>query len=116
MSDINDEQRDALNVHNDARGKKGVQALNWDGNLANDAQGYAQTLADSKELKHSGVNGQGENLFMSSGDASLADAVRAWLGEEANYHGEKIGEGDFMAWGHYSKTLFFSFLPVLLSS
>lgn len=40
---------------------------------------------------------------MSSGDASLEDAVRAWLDEEKNYHGEKIGEGDFMSWGHYSK-------------
>jgi hypothetical protein len=42
---------------------------------------------------------------MSSGDATLSDAVRAWLGEEANYHGEKIGEGDFAAWGHYSESV-----------
>lgn len=39
---------------------------------------------------------------MSSGDASLEDAVRAWLDEEKNYHGEKIGEGDFASFGHYS--------------
>ncbi|KAJ4351756.1 uncharacterized protein N0V89_007099 [Didymosphaeria variabile] len=96
-------QNEALTTHNDARARKGVQPLQWDDNLANDAQNYAQVLADTKDFKHSGVDGQGENLFMSSADASLADAVRAWLGEEANYHGEKIGEGDFGAWGHYSK-------------
>ncbi|KAL5387180.1 hypothetical protein DPSP01_003791 [Paraphaeosphaeria sporulosa] len=105
MSDINDEQREALTAHNDARAQKNVQPLTWDGNLANDAQGYAQVLADTQDFKHSGVQGQGENLFMSSGDASLADAVRAWLGEEANYHGEKIGEGDFAAWGHYTQCM-----------
>lgn len=49
---------------------------------------------------------------MSSGDASLEDAVRAWLDEEKNYHGEKIGEGDFMSWGHYSE--FCSFTPISL--
>lgn len=56
--------------------------------------------------------GQGENLYMSSGDASLEDAVRAWLDEEKNYHGEKIGEGDFASFGHYSTFSFsFSFFP-----
>lgn len=48
---------------------------------------------------------------MSSGDASLEDAVRAWLDEEKNYHGEKIGEGDFMSWGHYSKFQHLIFFP-----
>ncbi|KAK3202730.1 hypothetical protein GRF29_154g553185 [Pseudopithomyces chartarum] len=95
----------ALIAHNDARGQKGVQPLNWDGGLAAEAQDYANTLAASKNLQHSGVQGQGENLFMSSGDASLEDAVRAWLDEEKNYHGEKIGEGDFMSWGHYTQCM-----------
>lgn len=48
----------ALNAHNDARAQKGVQALNWDGNLAADAQNYANTLAASKNLEHSGVQGE----------------------------------------------------------
>ena len=53
----NDEQRAALNTHNDARAQKGVAGLNWDAGLANEAQAYAQQLANSKNLQHSGVQG-----------------------------------------------------------
>lgn len=77
--------------------------LTWDDGLANDAKQYAQHLADTKKFEHSGVNGQGENLFMSSGNASLADATRAWLNEKPNYHGEKIPDGDFGSYGHYTQ-------------
>lgn len=48
----------ALIAHNDARGQKGVQPLNWDGGLAAEAQDYANTLAASKNLQHSGVQGE----------------------------------------------------------
>lgn len=77
--------------------------LTWDDGLTNDAKKYAQYLADNKKFEHSGVNGQGENLFMSSGNASLADATRAWLNEKPNYHGENIPDGDFAKYGHYTQ-------------
>jgi len=58
--------------------------------------------------QHSGVDGQGENLFMSTGDASYEQAVQSWLDEEKDYHGEKIGEGDFSEWGHFSQCVWHS--------
>ncbi|KAI7787541.1 scp-like extracellular protein [Diaporthe eres] len=79
--------------------------LTWDDGLANDAKQYAQHLADTKKFEHSGVNGQGENLFMSSGDASLTDATHAWLNEKPNYHGENIPDGDFGSYGHYTQCI-----------
>lgn len=77
--------------------------LTWDDALTNDAKKYAQYLADNKKFEHSGVQGQGENLFMSSGNASLLDASRAWLAEKPNYHGENIPDGNFGSYGHYTQ-------------
>lgn len=64
MGDISDEQRAALTAHNDARAQKGVPGLAWDAGLAGEAQAYAEQLAGSRELKHSGV--QGESFFLCS--------------------------------------------------
>ncbi|KAK7720935.1 hypothetical protein SLS64_001228 [Diaporthe eres] len=100
------DSQSALNAHNDARRSAPGQQrpdLTWDDGLANDARQYAQHLADTKKFEHSGVNGQGENLFMSSGDASLTDATHAWLNEKPNYHGENIPDGDFGSYGHYTQ-------------
>ncbi|KAI9707114.1 MAG: hypothetical protein M1836_000074 [Candelina mexicana] len=51
---------------------------------------------------------QGENLawFWSSDQHAippLSKGVQDWLNEEAKYHGEKIGEGNFHDWGHYTQ-------------
>lgn len=40
---------------------------------------------------------------MSSGDASLTDAVNAWLDEKPNYNGQKIPDGNFGSYGHYTQ-------------
>jgi hypothetical protein len=40
---------------------------------------------------------------MSTGEASYGQAVQSWLDEEKDYGGEKIGEGDFGKWGHFSE-------------
>lgn len=74
-----------------------------DDGLTNDAKKYVQYLADNKKFEHSGAQGQGENLFMSSGNASLLDGTRAWLAEKSNYHGEKIADGNFGSYGHYTQ-------------
>lgn len=96
----------ALQVHNLARANKGCKALNWSKDLTQDAEDYAKKLASSNKMAHSGVQGQGENLFMSTAeDVKLEDAVNAWLGEEKKYNGEKIGEGKLQDFGHYSESL-----------
>ena len=94
---------DVLEQHNVVRANKGNQALAWDKDLAKDAQAYAQQLAESEKLEHSGTKGQGENLFESSDDASFVDALKHWLDEEKNYNGEQIGESNLQKYGHFSK-------------
>jgi hypothetical protein len=79
--------------------------------LTNDAKKYAQYLADNKKFEHSGAQGQGENLFMSSGNASLLDATRAWLAEKPNYHGENIADGNFGSYGHYTQVCLSTQIP-----
>lgn len=37
--------------------------------------------------------------------ASLNSAAVQWANEKAKYNGEKIGEGDVEAWGHYTQVL-----------
>jgi uncharacterized protein YkwD len=95
----------ALQTHNLARANKSCPSLKWSTQLAREAERYAQELADANEMKHSGIEGQGENLYMSSGNATFEDAIKSWLGEEKKYHGESVGEGNFAEWGHYSKSL-----------
>lgn len=90
-----------MQVHNLARANKRCNKLEWSPELAKEAEKYAQTLAEKEKMEHSGVQGQGENLYMSSGNAELDQAVQAWLEEEKAYGGEKIGEGDFGKWGHF---------------
>ena len=47
--------------------------------------------------------GQGENLFWMSSGGSLADASQGWVNERKDYHGEKVGEGNFAGYGHYTQ-------------
>lgn len=93
----------ALQVHNLARASKMAPKLDWDERLAHDAETYAKTLASTGRLEHSGVEAQGENLYMTTKpDAKFDEAVQSWLNEESKYHGERIGEGELQNFGHFS--------------
>ena len=99
----------ALKIQNDARADKKLAPLNWDDNLSDQATEYAQSLANANNgLQHSsGPHDppQGENLYaQSAGYNPATAAANSWIGESANYHGEKIGEGDFGSYGHYSES------------
>lgn len=96
-----DDGAPAVQVHNLARANKQCTKLEWSSELAKDAEQYAKTLAEKGTMVHSGVQAQGENLYMSSGAAEYDQAVQSWLAEEKEYNGEKIGEGDFGKWGHF---------------
>jgi hypothetical protein len=91
----------ALQAHNLARASKMSTPLEWDDRLVKYAQSHAQKLAETGKLEHSGVEDQGENLYMSDGNADLEDAVQDWLNDEKKYDGEKIGEGDFKDWDNF---------------
>lgn len=81
--------------------------LEWDAHLATLAEQWAKHLAtDNKGLVHStGTErpGQGENLFWMSAGGTLAEASQGWVNEGAAYHGEKVGEGNFESYGHFTQ-------------
>jgi murein DD-endopeptidase MepM/ murein hydrolase activator NlpD len=104
---------EALSVQNQARQEAqnhgnhvSRPGLSWDAGLANAAQAWANHLAQTDSFEHDPNAGAGENIFSGSGfSPSFADACRAWIGEEANYHGEAIGQGNFEEWGHYTQVV-----------
>jgi hypothetical protein len=104
---INSEETAALQAHNTARNEVRTPALTWDTGLAADAKNWANHLADIGALEHSGVSGQGENLYMQGGgDTVLSQAVSSWVSEKQFYHGEVLDENNYLKFGHYSKKLF----------
>jgi uncharacterized protein YkwD len=100
------DQSSALNIHNTARHSKNLKPLKWDQGLSNAATQWAQHLAKEGKFYHSQGSGQGENLFwISSSSNPYHGAAQAWIDERKNYHGEKIPEGNFASYGHYSEFL-----------
>jgi len=49
-SEIDANAEVCISVHNKARGQKGCSALQWDDNLAKDAQAYAEKLAAMNKM------------------------------------------------------------------
>lgn len=66
---------------------------------------YARVLAISDTLEHSGVEGQGENLYASAAESDYVDAVEVWLAEMTKYDGKKLGE-DLRDFGHFSEPIY----------
>lgn len=81
--------------------------LVWDPRLAAAAEEWARHLvARDAGLQHStGTErpNQGENLYWTSAGGTLADGSQSWVNERTAYHGEKIGEGNFESYGHYTQ-------------
>ncbi|KAL8852000.1 MAG: hypothetical protein Q9221_003105 [Calogaya cf. arnoldii] len=108
-------EKKALQLHNQARREISQQTghkrpdLIWDNKLEQDATAYAQHLCRlNKGLQHSSGDqrpGQGENLAWSKPKGSLEGGSTMWLNEKKNYHGEKIGEGNFASYGHYTQCI-----------
>lgn len=67
----------SIAAHNNARLQKGCGPLQWHDGLAHGAEVYAHKLAGMNMLQHAHTQGQGENLYMSSRDASFEQAVHA---------------------------------------
>lgn len=99
------EIQDAVRAHNKARIPRNCPIMQWDAELAGMAAEYAKTLATSDRLQHSGVIGQGENLYSSTAECSYIDAVNAWLAEMEKYGGEEIKVEKLGGFGHFSKSM-----------
>lgn len=96
-----------LQAHNLARANKACKALKWDMQLAKDAAAYAKLLARTGVLEHSGIETVGENLYHGKGEATLEQAVNAWLGQETLYDGKAIeaNASGLREWGDFSELM-----------
>jgi cysteine-rich secretory family protein len=111
-----------LDTHNAARAKKGVQALIWSDSLAAEAQAYADQLLSTGVLKHSNVEGEGENLASfgfppgATGVTNPAEAgTQNWLSEESAYDGQPLSKDSYKLCGHFS-TYCVQFPPFYITS
>jgi hypothetical protein len=96
------DQQAALDAHNAARAEVGTAALVWDDELTAGAQEYADYLAANQIFEHSGAEGVGENLYMTSpSDSPLLDSANAYISEKDQYTGGPITENNY---SHYSKS------------
>lgn len=106
--------RVVLAAHNDARGAVGVPPLAWDDALAQDAQDWANYLADTGKFEHSprprgrDKAGEGENLWMGTAGAyAFTDMVAGWVGEQRYFRNGVMPDisstGNWAAAGHYSQ-------------
>ena len=114
LEDVSDEVLEAIEAHNSAREDVNVDnGLSWDSSLAQAAQVYADKMAEEGlwEHDHDGnrKNNYGENLYTSSQEITLKDAVDAWVSEKEFYTIGNIGddatcvEGEMC--GHYTQII-----------
>ncbi|KAK8118201.1 uncharacterized protein PG998_006482 [Apiospora kogelbergensis] len=116
---ISQDAQKALNLHNNKRKGKNLKALTWDDKLAQNATAYAKVLAQKGKLEHSPGSSrpnQGENLAAGTGSLNLEKSAKMWLDEEKNYHGEKIPDGNFGSYGHYTQCMWKSTTKVGMGS
>ncbi|BFI17467.1 pathogenesis-related protein 1 [Marchantia polymorpha subsp. ruderalis] len=100
-----------LTPHNDARAglNQGIPSLSWDITLESYATDWAATRAaagDDCALIHSG-GPYGENIYWSSGPSTPADAVQAWVSEEAyyDYATNSCSPPEGESCGHYTQVV-----------
>ncbi|GLJ27031.1 hypothetical protein SUGI_0529890 [Cryptomeria japonica] len=100
-----DLQTEYLNSHNDARSKVGVNPLVWDDTVAAYAQKYANERNADCALEHSSGSLYGENIYVSSGEATPADAVKLWVDEEQYYDYDSNSCAQGQQCGHYTQVV-----------
>ncbi|BFI37777.1 pathogenesis-related protein 1 [Marchantia polymorpha subsp. ruderalis] len=100
-----------LTPHNDARAglNEDIPSLTWDTTLESYATDWAATRAaagDDCALIHSG-GPYGKNIYWSSGPSTPADAVQAWVSEEAyyDYATDSCSAPEGESCGHYTQVV-----------
>lgn len=98
-----------LSEHNAARADYDVPALQWSDALAADARKWAKHLASTGGFRHSGQNGQGENLWRGTKGYSAREMVALWVDEQRYYNGGRIPDvsttGNFADVGHFTQII-----------
>ena len=102
----------AIDANNKVRAQHGLQLLTFNATLASFADTWAKHDASLDQMVHDSRPDNpdmGENLYSTGGGpGTYLDATNMWLGEASNYNGQKIGEGNFGSYGHYTQCLWHS--------
>ena len=102
----NNFQNDCLYMTNIYRRVLGLKPMSFSSAAYNVAQKYANYLAKTNKFEHSHIDGYGENLYRTSGGSfACHKAMNAFFEEYALYHGEKIGDGNFEGYGHFTQLI-----------
>ncbi len=64
---MKDFKKDALEAHNDYRGKHGAPAMKWSSKLEANAQRWADDIAKRGYLQHDNQKAEGENIACMKG-------------------------------------------------
>ena len=81
-----EEIEEALNLINQIREEVGVSPLEWDCQLAEAAQSWAEYLAENGLFEHEKTSPYGENIFIAYGFVpTLVDAIEYWYKEKNNF-------------------------------
>ena len=101
---------EVLQAHNEERASKGIPDLIWNDDLARDAAEWADKLKGSATLRHAGVRGQGENLWLGSkGYYAPSTMVGHWIDEKADYRPGRFPDisrtGSWSDVGHYTQII-----------
>jgi len=100
--------KEILDAHNFYRSQVGIPPLAWSNDLASQAQQWANYLSANRLFKHSGAQGEGENLWMgTSRRFSFTQMVGSW-GNERQYFVRGIfpnvsNTGNWADVGHYTQ-------------
>ncbi len=101
---------EVLAVHNKHRAEQGIPPLAWSERLAVHAMQWANHLAQSGQLRHSKVLGEGENLWMGKTERfSDAQKVEHWVSEKRYFKSGVFPHvsmsGDWSDVGHYTQII-----------
>ncbi|MCV2503102.1 MAG: CAP domain-containing protein [Neisseriaceae bacterium] len=100
-----------LETHNQARQEVNVPPVKWNDLLAEEAQGWADYLAQNHKFEHStNRNGHGENLWQGQvGVYFLAKPVESWVDEKKYFvYGRFPNVSNTGKWqdvGHYTQVV-----------
>ncbi len=93
-----------LNAHNSYRSQVGVPPLTWSDTLAIQAQEWANHLSSNRLFQHSGVSGQGENIWKgTSGHYSFMQMIQSFGNEKKFYNRDVINQSNYKTFGHYTQ-------------
>lgn len=99
-----------LAAHNKYRRELRLPALKWSESLERGARAWAKSLTEARAFKHSGVSGQGENLWIGTSNRfTPTQMIDSWGSEKRNFKYGKFPNvsrtGNWTDVGHYTQII-----------